>query len=302
MPGKKYLIVLAGPTGVGKTDVAMQMAKHFQAEIISADARQFYRELNIGTAKPTSSQLIEVTHHFINSFSIHDAYDVRKFETDVISLLGELHEKQNIVILCGGSGLFIQAVLNGMDELPASDPEIRKMLDEKLRKDGIGALQDLLQDKDPEYFMNIDRQNPHRIIRALEVCMITGQKYSELRRNVSAKRNFVPINIYLNLDRETLYERINRRVDVMMQQGLLEEAKRFYPYKKLPALNTLGYKELFAYEEGKMDLQSAVESIKQNTRNYAKRQGTWFKKYFQGKEFSPADIELILKHVEEEMR
>ncbi len=293
----KYLIIIAGATATGKTDIAIQLAKHFNTEIISADARQFYRELNIGTAKPSPQQLKEVPHHFINSLSVQDAYDVGKYETDVLQFLDQFYLKHDIVILCGGSGLFIKAITDGLDELPQVDPEVRKQLKFIFEQKGILALQDLLKEKDPAYYSVSDINNPQRLMRALEVCISTGQPFSSFHKNEKAKRNFIPIKICLNVDRNELYQRIGRRVDEMFANGLLEEAKQLFPFKELNALQTVGYTELFQHFENKIDLGTAKQLIKQHTRNYAKRQITWFKKDPEYSYFDPKDISLILKFI-----
>lgn len=298
----KYLIVIAGPTGAGKTNAAIQLAKHFHTEILSADARQFYREMSIGTAKPSDDELAAVKHHFINSLSIHDNYNAGKYEVDVQKVLNELYVKFDTLILCGGSGLFIHAALHGLDKLPAANPEIRNQLQEKFRKEGIASLQNMLNEKDPAYYNTIDVHNPHRIIRALEICIITGKKYSELRTQEMANRNFSTINIFLNPDRKVLYENINKRVDAMMQLGLLNEVASLYQYRNLPALNTVGYKELFAYMDGSYDLATGVEKIKQNTRNYAKRQITWFNKYFTANTFTPEQDKQMRTYIQSKLQ
>ena len=272
------LIVVTGPTAVGKTDVAIQVAQHFGCDIVSADSRQFYRELQIGTAAPTEEQLRAVKHHFVGHVSVHDSYDVSKYETESMELLSRLFEKNPVVVLTGGSGLYIQAVCSGMDNLPDSEPEIRKELREKYENEGIEPLQVMLQQLDPEYYDQVDLANPNRLLRALEVCIGTGKPFSSFRKNLPVPRNFNIIKIGLDLPRAELHNRINARVDQMMSDGLLEEARRFYPLRYLNALKTVGYKELFAYFDGDVSLEEAVENIKTNTRRYARRQITWFKK------------------------
>ena len=272
------LIVVTGPTAVGKTDVAIQVAQHFGCDIVSADSRQFYRELQIGTAAPTEEQLRAVKHHFVGHVSVHDSYDVSKYETESMELLSRLFEKNPVVVLTGGSGLYIQAVCSGMDNLPDSEPEIRKELREKYENEGIEPLQVMLQQLDPEYYDQVDLANPNRLLRALEVCRGTGKPFSSFRKNLPVPRNFNIIKIGLDLPRAEIHNRINARVDQMMSDGLLEEARRFYPLRYLNALKTVGYKELFAYFDGDVSLEEAVENIKTNTRRYARRQITWFKK------------------------
>lgn len=296
-PPTKKLIVIAGPTAVGKTALSILLAKHFSTEIISADSRQFYREMNIGTAKPTNSQLEEVKHHFINSLSITHDYNAGRYESDCTVLLAKLFTDHNEVILVGGSGLYINAVLYGIDQLPTADPELRKSLNELFEQKGLAALQEQLQQLDAEYFKKVDQENPQRLMRALEVCMITGKKYSALLGKQKTQRNFTPVIIGLNTDRELLYKYINERVDNMMANGLTEEVKSLLPYKNCNAMQTVGYKEMIKYFEEKYTLEEAVELIKKNTRNYAKRQITWFKKMDGIKWFEASDAAAILQYI-----
>ena len=272
------LIVVTGPTAVGKTDVAIQVAQHFGCDIVSADSRQFYHELQIGTAAPTEEQLHAVKHHFVGHISVHDSYDVSKYEAESMELLPRLFEKNPVAVLTGGSGLYIQAVCSGMDNLPDSEPEIRIELRERYENEGIEPLQLMLQQLDPEYYEQVDLANPNRLLRALEVCLGTGKPFSSFRKNLPVPRNFNIIKIGLDLPRAELHNRINARVDQMMSDGLLEEARLFYPLRDLNALKTVGYKELFAYFDGDVSLEEAIEKIKTNTRRYARRQITWFKK------------------------
>ena len=302
MAKQKTLLVILGPTASGKTDVSIRMAEQFGTEIISADSRQFYREISIGTAAPTVNQLAAVKHHFIGSLSLSDDYNISRFELDVLTLLEEKFRKLNMMIMCGGSGLYIDAVCKGIDQLPDPDPDLRKSLQEQWQQQGIGALQKQLERLDPEYYAQVDRQNHKRLMRAIEVCLQTGKKYSELRLNKSQKRNFNILKIGLQLPREELFERINRRTDIMMENGWLEEAKKVLPFRKQNALNTVGYKELFAYLDGKLSLEEAVEKIKTNTRRYAKRQLTWFRKDRAIHWFSPGDEEEILQFVKDSLK
>lgn len=272
------LLVIAGPTAVGKTSVAIDVAQRFESEIISADSRQFYRELKIGTAAPDTTQLALVPHHFVGNLSLSDSYNVSQYETEVLDLLNRLFQKHKLVVLTGGSGLYIRAVCDGIDMLPDADSEIRIYLQNLLESDGLSALRLLLQKLDPVYFQIVDVANPTRIIRALEVCMSTGLPYSSFRKKNPAKRNFRIIKIGLDLPRAELHQRINARVDQMMAAGLEQEAREFYPYRHLNALNTVGYKELFDYFDGNCSQDDAVEKIKTNTRRYARRQITWFRK------------------------
>ena len=273
-----YLITVVGATAIGKTALSIQLARHFNTEIISSDSRQFYKEMNIGTAVPAAEELNAATHHFIQDRSIFDTYSVGQFEKDALQKLDSLFLKNNTVIMVGGSGLYTNAVINGLDYFPEVTPEIRTKLNSELENDGILKLQNQLKELDPESYATLEIENPHRLIRALEICIGTGIKYSEFKNKPKATRNFKPIKIGLFADRTIMYNRINQRVDIMMQQGLLDEAKKLQPYKHLNALQTVGYKELFDYLDGKFTLDVAIKEIKKNTRRFAKRQVTWNKK------------------------
>jgi tRNA dimethylallyltransferase len=277
-PIPKKLIVIAGPTAVGKTATAIKLAQQLKTEIISADSRQFYREMSIGTAKPDAEELAEAKHHFINSHSITENFTVGDFEKQALQLLNELFKIHDQVIMVGGSGLFIQAVTQGFDDLPTVDPEIREHLNHELVEKGIERLQKKLKEADPDYYNQVDLNNPQRLIRALEVFEATGKPFSSYRKAVINSRPFESIKIVLDLPREALYDRINRRVDIMVDQGLVDEVRSLLPYRHLNALNTVGYSELFDYFDGKTDLDTAISLIKQNTRHFAKRQLTWFRK------------------------
>lgn len=291
---QKHLIVICGPTAVGKTVLAIELAKQFNTEIISADSRQFYREMNIGTAKPTNEELAQVPHHFVNNLSIHQKhYSAGKYETDVLVFLDHFFQTHDTAIMVGGSGLFINAVCSGFDQMETAEPEQLATTRALLNSKDLAWLQSEVERLDPEYFAKVDKKNPVRLKRALEVIYTTGKKYSEQRIGKKIERPFRITKIGLQLPREVLYERINNRVDEMMQNGLLEEAKELYTYKKLPALNTVGYTELFDFLEDKLTLAQAVELIKQNTRNYAKRQMTWFRKDEDVKWFEAGDKEKI---------
>ena len=274
----KHLIVLAGPTASGKTATAIKLAKAFDAEIISADSRQFYKELSIGTAAPTAEELAQVKHHFVHNLSIEDKYDVADYEKDVMLYLKNYFKNHDVAVMTGGSGLFIDAVCNGLDEIPDISEEIRSKVTKMLEVGGIEALQKEVEYVDKEYFKIVDKQNPRRLQRAVEVYYQTGRPYSTFRQGNAVKRDFNIIKLAILWDRDKLIERINKRVDLMMQQGLLEEAKSVYPKRHLNSLNTVGYKELFDYLDGKCTLEQAVEQIKINTRQYAKRQMTWLRK------------------------
>jgi tRNA dimethylallyltransferase len=274
----KTLIVIEGPTAAGKTAIAIKLAQQLKTEIISADSRQFYREMSIGTAKPTDKELAAAKHHFIDSHSIIENFTVGDFEKQSLQLLNVLFKTHDKVIMAGGSGLFIQAITKGFDDLPVADPAIRTHLNQEFAEKGIGFLQDWLKTADPDYYSQVDLNNPQRLIRALEVFKTTGKPFSSYRKAVTNKRPFHCIKIGLDLPREFLYKRINQRVDDMIAQGLAEEARSLLPYRHLNALNTVGYSELFDYFDGKNDLNTAIEFIKQNTRRFAKRQLTWFRK------------------------
>lgn len=302
---KKILIVILGPTAVGKTSLSIDIAKEFNTEIISADSRQFFREMNIGTAKPSEEQLTSVKHHFINSLSVKDEYNAGMFERDALKILNNIFKKKNIAVMAGGSGLYINAVCNGFDEVPEGDKEVRVNLIALYKEKGIEALQALLKQYDEKHFRKVDIKNPHRLIRAIEVCMVTGKPYSELRKGEKQIRKFIPIKIGLEMEREKLYERINERVDTMLNEGLLQEVKSLALFRaggNLNSLQTVGYKELFDFIDGKTDLSSAVELIKQNTRNFAKRQMTWLRKDKEIKWLRGNQKEEITKYICEKIK
>ncbi|MDX1943238.1 MAG: tRNA (adenosine(37)-N6)-dimethylallyltransferase MiaA, partial [Saprospiraceae bacterium] len=278
MNKQKHLIVIGGPTASGKTAFAVEVAKHFNSEILSCDSRQFFREMNIGTAKPRIEERQGIPHHFIDSHSIFDTYNVGDFEKDALALLENIYQKHDIIVAVGGSGLYIKALCEGLDQFPDVPENIRQEVRQLYAGQGLQGLQDAIQKADPDYFEIVDQQNPHRLIRALEVCIASGQPFSAFRKAQSTPRNFIPIYIQLDLPREALYERINQRVDDMMEKGLLNEVKSLYPYRNLTTLQTVGYQELFDYLDGKISLEEAVEKIKQNSRNYAKRQLTWWRR------------------------
>ena len=293
----KFLIVVVGPTAIGKTILSIEIAKQLNTEIISADSRQFFRELNIGTAKPLPQELSQIKHHFINSHSISQNYNVGMFETEAISFIDNFFKTNNTLLLTGGSGLYIDAVCKGIDDFPPADALLREELTNNLKKNGIADIQNLLKKLDFIHYEKADLSNPHRIIRALEVCLLTGKPYSSFRKNTAKKRNFNILKIGLTVERNQLYEKINQRVDAMMQQGLLQEVEHLIPYKNNQALQTVGYKELFDYLDNKIDLQTAINLIKQNTRRYAKRQLTWFRKDAEINWFSPAAATDVMNHI-----
>lgn len=275
---KNTLIYIAGTTAIGKTALSIQLAQHFNCDILSCDSRQFFKEMTIGTAVPDADELAAAPHHFIQNRSIFDDYSVGSFEKEALTKLNELFTQNTIQIMVGGSGLYADAVIKGLDFFPDVPSEIRKNLNNQLEKNGIEHLQNQLKELDQEAFETIAIDNPHRLIRALEICIGTGKTYSSFKNKPKAPRNFNVIKIGLTADREIIYDRINRRVDIMMQNGLLEEAKELHPHKKLNALQTVGYRELFDFFDGKFDLDFAIAEIKKNTRRFAKRQLTWYRK------------------------
>jgi tRNA dimethylallyltransferase len=294
---KKCLIVITGPTGVGKTQLCTELAHAFDSPVLSADSRQMYREMKIGTAVPSPEQLEKVKHYFIGKLSVDDYYNASMFEMEAIELLDELFRGRNIVFMAGGSGLYVDAVCYGIDDLPASDPQIREFLTRKYKESGISWLRDELKNLDSDHFYTVDLKNPKRILKALEICYITGKPYSSFLTGKKKDRYFKIIKIGLNLDRKELYEIINRRVDDMMSQGLIEEVKHLCGFRHLNALNTVGYKELFEYLDGKISLDRAVELIKRNSRRYAKRQLTWLAKDKNINWFHPGEYGLIYDYI-----
>ena len=294
-----YLISIVGATAIGKTSLSIDIAQHFNTEIISSDSRQFYREMTIGTAVPNEDEIAQATHHFIQDRSIFDDYNVGQFEKDAIKKLNGLFLENQTVVMVGGSGLYVDAVLKGLDNFPQVDKSIRKELKLRLEKEGIEILHKQLKALDIETFEKIDIDNHQRVIRALEICIGTGQTYASFLTDKTANRNFIPIKIGLTADREVIYGKINQRVELMMHNGLLNEAENLFQYKNLNALQTVGYKELFQYFEGKFDLDFAVAEIKKNTRRFAKRQGTWFRKDTEIKWFDYEEPrEQIIQYIE----
>ena len=299
---KNYLITIIGPTAIGKTALSIKIAKHFNTEIISSDSRQFFKEMRIGTAVPSDSELSEVKHHFIQNISIHTEYSVGQFEWDTMELLQELFKKHQIVVMVGGSGLYVDAVLKGLDNFPDVIPEIRENLKKELGLFGISHLQDQLKKLDPVTYEKIDLENRQRVIRALEICIGTGKPYASFLTEATAKRNFTPIKIGLTADRQIIYDRINQRVDIMMEEGLLEEVKKLTPFKNLNALQTVGYKELFLYLNNEIPIETAIEEIKKNTRRFAKRQLTWYRKDDEIKWFDyQEDTTKIINYISEKL-
>ena len=274
----KELIVISGPTAVGKTSLAINLAKEINTEIISADSRQFYKELNIGVARPSQKELNSIKHHFIGHISIQENYNAGEYEAEAIEKINSLFQKYDKLVITGGSGMYIDAITKGMDNLPNVDKSIREELNELFKDNGITPLQEELMEKDIEYYNIVDKQNHIRLIRALEIIRQTGKTFTSFRTNPKKKRDFKIKKFVLIRDREELIQRINQRVDIMVGEGLIEEARELYPFRDLNALNTVGYKELFKYFDKKISLKEAIEEIKINTRKYAKRQVTWFRK------------------------
>lgn len=302
MSKKKYLIVIGGPTASGKTAFAVQVAQHFRTEILSCDSRQFYQEMNIGTAKPTVEEMHGIPHHFIGHRSVSALYSVGDFEKEALALLEKLYQTHDVVVTVGGSGLYIKALCEGLDAFPDVPETIRQKVRELYQKEGLEGLQNAVQATDPIYFEQVDRQNPHRLIRALEVFQATGQPFSSFRKKETTTRFFTPIYIEMDLPRAVLYERINQRVDMMLKNGLLEEAKKLLPQRHLPALQTVGYTELFDYMEGKISLEEAIEKMKQNSRNYAKRQLTWWRRDGFWQKFAPDQVKAAIEWIEKEIK
>jgi tRNA dimethylallyltransferase len=290
----KFLIVIAGPTASGKTPVAVEIALRLGAEIVNADSRQIYREMSVGTAKPTVAELNCVRHHFVSCKSIHDYYNASMYELEVNELLNELFRTSDTVVLCGGSGLYIDAVCRGIDDFPRTDPQIRERVRNYFNEAGLQGIRKMLNDRDPEYYKTVDLNNPQRILKAIEIYEMTGKPYSSFLTGNKKQREFTLVKTGLNLPRHVLHERINKRVDQMLVNGLLGEIKSLYPHRHLNALNTVGYRELFDYLDGKCTLQEASEKIKAHTRQYARRQLTWFKKDSEIEWFQPDETDKMM--------
>lgn len=298
----RYLISIVGPTAIGKTSLSIFIANHFKAPIISSDSRQFYREMRIGTAVPSEEELSSATHYFIQNRSIQDDYSVGQFEKDALKKLDELFQNHEIVVMVGGSGLYVDAVLKGLHYFPAVNPNIRKELNRRLEREGIQALQNDLKQLDLESYETIELNNPHRLIRALEVCLGSDMPYSYYKNQKIKKRNFTPIKIGLTADRSIVYDRINQRVDLMLKEGLLEEVKGLKKFKQLNALRTVGYTELFHYLDGNWTYDFAIEELKKNTRRFAKRQSTWFRKDIEIKWFDfQSNREAQIRYIKSKM-
>ena len=294
----KTLIVLTGPTAVGKTELCLRLASHFGIPVINADSRQIYREMKIGTAAPTDEQLRQARHYFVGQLQLDDYYSASLYEQQVISLLPELFRESDYALMAGGSMMYIDAVCNGIDDIPTVDDETRRVLKQRLADEGLESLVEELRRLDPEHYEIVDRQNPRRVVHALEICHMTGRTYTSFRTNSRKERPFTIRKVALSRPREELYQRINARVDQMMADGLLDEARALLPRRSLNALNTVGYKEMFNYFDGVWTLDEAVERMKGNTRRYARKQLTWFKKDPGVKWFTPDDKENIINYLQ----
>jgi tRNA dimethylallyltransferase len=300
---KNTLITIVGPTAIGKTALSIKLANHFKSDILSSDSRQFFKEMTIGTAVPDPDELAAAKHHFIQDRSIFEAYNVGEFERDALEKLNTLFTENNTQIMVGGSGLYVDAVLKGLDYFPEVDASIRENLTNDLAEKGIEYLQQKLKDLDIETYSNIELENPHRVMRALEICIGTNKTYSSFKNKPKAKRNFKNIKVGLTADRQLIYDRINLRVDLMIENGLIEEAKKLYEHKELNALQTVGYRELFNYFDGTFTKEFAISEIKKNTRRFAKRQLTWFKRDQETIWFDYAeDIKTIIATIEEKIK
>lgn len=293
----KMLVVVAGPTAVGKTAVAISLARHFHTEIISADSRQIYRELTIGTAKPSEAELRQVPHHFISSHSIHEQYDAARFGEEALALVYKLFERHNLVIVCGGSGLYVKALLEGFDDIPEVADEIRDQLIEEFENKGLLWLQNKMRELDPDYFRQIDQKNPARLMRALEVKIGTGKSITSYQTLAKKVLPFRIVKIGLELERAVLYDQIDRRMEGMIETGLFKEAEQMYPFRQYNALQTVGYREIFGYLEGQYNKEEAVRLLKRNSRRYAKRQLTWFKRDEEMIWFNPERVDDILVRI-----
>jgi len=297
----KNLIVITGPTAIGKTSMAIEVARHFNSEIVSADSRQIYRELTIGTAVPSPTELAAVRHHFIHTHSIQQTYNASMFETEALELLGKLFKKNDTIIMVGGSMLYIDAVCKGIDTMPDVDPELRHNLKNKLKTEGIESLRRQLKQLDPNYYSEVDLKNPARIVHALEICLMTGKPYSSFRSSSQKKRPFNIIKTGLNCDRKLLHQRINKRVDQMMHAGLEQEVRSVFSQRHLNALNTVGYRELFDWFKGEISKERAIELIKRNTRRYARKQLTWFRNDASVTWFQPEETSKIIAYLNQKI-
>ncbi|WP_321371422.1 tRNA (adenosine(37)-N6)-dimethylallyltransferase MiaA [uncultured Draconibacterium sp.] len=297
----KTLVVITGPTGIGKTEVSIKVARHFNTEIVSADSRQIFKELNIGTAVPSKEELAAAPHHFIQSHSVEESYNASRYETEALKLIDELFKTRDVLLLVGGSMLYIDAICKGIDIMPDADQEIRASLKKQLAEEGLESLRLQLKKLDPDYYKKVDLKNPNRIIHALEISIQTGKPYSSFRSNTAKKRPFKIVKIALNCDRQVLHNRINLRVDKMMEAGLEKEARSVYHKKHMNSLNTVGYQELFAYFDGDISREKAIELIKRNSRRYARKQITWFRRDESVEWFEPTESDKIIEWLESQI-
>ncbi|RHJ82587.1 tRNA (adenosine(37)-N6)-dimethylallyltransferase MiaA [Parabacteroides sp. AM08-6] len=297
-----FLIILLGPTGVGKTELSLRVAEHYSSPIISSDSRQLYKDIPIGTAAPTPTQMARVKHYMVGTLALTDYYSASSFEEDVITLLGELHQTHRTIVMTGGSMMYIDAVTKGIDDIPTVTPEIRDAIYKQFKEEGLAPILAELKKTDPAHYEEVDRLNYKRVIHAVEICRMTGRPYSSFRTNNRKERPFHIIQVGLTRDREELYDRINRRVEQMMADGMLEEARRVYPFRHLNSLNTVGYKELFNYLDGEWTLDFAIEKIKRNSRVYARKQMTWFKRDTDIRWFHPDEEAAILTYLDEKIK
>lgn len=298
---KPVLIVLIGPTGVGKTELSLSIAEHYHTSIISSDSRQLYKDLKIGTAAPTPAQLARVPHYFVGTLELTDYYSAAQYETEVLKKLDELFQVHPVVVMTGGSMMYVDAVCKGIDDIPTVDKDTRELMIHRYETEGLDQLCAELRVLDPEYYRIVDLKNPKRVIHALEICYMTGKTYTSFRTRTQKERPFRIVKVGLTRDREELYQHINQRVDEMMKEGLLEEAKRVYPYRQLNSLNTVGYKEMFKYLDGEWDLPFAIEKIKQNSRIYSRKQMTWFKRDTEITWFHPEQKEEVLRFLDSQI-
>lgn len=298
---KPVLIVLIGPTGVGKTELSLSIAEHYHTSIISSDSRQLYKDLKIGTAAPTPAQLARVPHYFVGTLELTDYYSAAQYETEVLKKLDELFQAHPVVVMTGGSMMYVDAVCKGIDDIPTVDKDTRELMIHRYETEGLDQLCAELRVLDPEYYRIVDLKNPKRVIHALEICYMTGKTYTSFRTRTQKERPFRIVKVGLTREREELYQRINQRVDEMMKEGLLEEAKRVYPYRQLNSLNTVGYKEIFKYLDGEWDLPFAIEKIKQNSRIYSRKQMTWFKRDAEITWFHPEQKEEVLRFLDSQI-
>lgn len=298
---KPVLIVLIGPTGVGKTELSLSIAEHYHTSIISSDSRQLYKDLKIGTAAPTPAQLARVPHYFVGTLELTDYYSAAQYETEVLKKLDELFQAHPVVVMTGGSMMYVDAVCKGIDDIPTVDKDTRELMIHRYETEGLDQLCAELRVLDPEYYRIVDLKNPKRVIHALEICYMTGKTYTSFRTRTQKERPFRIVKVGLTRNREELYQRINQRVDEMMKEGLLEEAKRVYPYRQLNSLNTVGYKEIFKYLDGEWDLPFAIEKIKQNSRIYSRKQMTWFKRDTEITWFHPEQKAEVLQFLDSQI-